>query len=645
MSVTRLNRVIKILFLVILIASYMPAQQRKPSGKELTTVSSEEGTKADLVAAAQPKEIAVKANAPQLTTTINLLLGQPNNVQLGGVVNGQFSYPFHFSVTPEPANGISISSKGLISGSPSQVGDQSFAVRFLDSNEKEIANYTVTLHVGDSAPIVMMGTVPPEPQKTAKDTSSSTTADLKIATDPIYKGGNTISGSIIAGSTHTGATASAKKAQQPSDSTNGNANNGALSDPSSGSTSNSSRQILSITRTSKDEKKETETAEIATDANNGFSYQFSTPFGKGDVVSISGDGLRPATTKAQSPPVLSGEDVRVIVGYQQAGANSSNFTQDWFLDFYASRPVLSLKHDQEKPWRWWGNVRVASFPQSGNQSVAEVATGIATQIGSLKLNQLAQGAEFLTGVEKTIKRSPPLRGFAENTLQRFELGLIAGFGATGFFDTPSNDVQVFQTPSPNSSQYPLFQKQFPGVNTANVGFVSPSLARFPKQYLAGVRLMTRYVDPSGAPLVGPPAMLSFTVGQNEVVTANHLSGVVSRIEGFYPLPFGKRSNKVTGAFSSLYLFGTAQMKLGATKAVTPLLLQPATGVQSYDPTVTIVTTPNSHDVYRIGFGVDLVGVVQQLTGGSAKGTTTSAAPQKSTDTSKEKPNPNSSPNE
>lgn len=128
-------------------------------------------------------------------------------------------------------------------------------------------------------------------------------------------------------------------------------------------------------------------------------------------------------------------------------------------------------------WRWWGNVRVASYPQAGNQALADLATGLATQLGSVKFNQLAQGAEFLTGLECDFLSSRAFRGFGENTRQRFHLGFIAAFGATGFFDAPSKNVQVFQVPSSGSPQLAVFNQTFPGVTTANVGFLSPDIER------------------------------------------------------------------------------------------------------------------------------------------------------------------------
>jgi hypothetical protein len=61
------------------------------------------------------------SNLQAQRTTVPLLQGVNNSIQLGIEVNGQFSYPFVFTVDPQPTGEIHISSSGLITGFPSQV--------------------------------------------------------------------------------------------------------------------------------------------------------------------------------------------------------------------------------------------------------------------------------------------------------------------------------------------------------------------------------------------------------------------------------------------------------------------------------------------------------------------------------------------
>ena len=108
-------------------------------------------------------------------------------------------------------------------------------------------------------------------------------------------------------------------------------------------------------------------------------------------------------------------------------------------------------------------------------------------------------------------------------------------------------------------------------------------------------------------------MLAIAVGQNEVVTGGKLQGVVLRTEAFYPLPFFNREQDRKGALAALYLFGTAQMHLGKSHNFTPLILNPRPDIAGSDPNVTIVTSPSNRDIYRIGFGMDLVHAIMSLT--------------------------------
>ena len=538
-------------------------------------------------------DVKVARSAPK-PTVIPLLQNSNNVVQLRAHIDGQFSYPFVFASEPAPANGLKLSATGIVSGTPSEAADQTLRITITDADGKLVASYPVVLHVSNAITVILgpadKPTAPPEGDP------PPVSATTKLVVNPVYEHGDTVSG-----------------------------------------TSGAANSVLAITCTTpeaighspkKENEKENEdtqkcndagTARASSDDKGLFSYRFAMPLRVEDLVSVSsGSGDRQDVPVQPAPKVL-GEDMRAIVGYQQAGASSSDFQQNWFVDLYISRPLRFQPNHEGKEvlWRWWGNVRVASFPQPGNQSVAELASDLPAQIGALKLNQLAQGAEFLSGLEFKPWRSFPFRGFSENTRQVFTLGLIAGAGATGFFRSPSTNVKVFQVPPAGSPQLATFQQAFPRVKTGNVGFISPDIERFPKQYWAGIRLTTHYVDPSGMPLTSAPAMLGFSVGQNQTVTGSKLTGVVGRVEAFYPLPFGNRGQSVAGAFSSLYLFGTAQMRVGGIQTAPALALKPA-NVDATDPSVTLVPLPNTRDEYRLGFGVDLVNLVSALTGGSAK---------------------------
>src|SRR5579864_3741066 len=58
------------------------------------------------------------------TTRIVFLSNTNNSVQLGVLVNGQFTYPFRFTASPRLTSGISISESGVLSGTPSKTDEQ-----------------------------------------------------------------------------------------------------------------------------------------------------------------------------------------------------------------------------------------------------------------------------------------------------------------------------------------------------------------------------------------------------------------------------------------------------------------------------------------------------------------------------------------
>jgi hypothetical protein len=87
---------------------------------------------------------------------------------------------------------------------------------------------------------------------------------------------------------------------------------------------------------------------------------------------------------------------------------------------------------------------------------------------------------------------------------------------------------------------------------------------------------------------------------------------VLRTEAFYPLPFFNRAQDRRGALAAIYLFGSSQIRMRRAQNLVPLILNPST-VSGSDPSVTIRSVPSNRDIYRIGFGIDLVHAIMALT--------------------------------
>ncbi|HYK63265.1 MAG TPA: hypothetical protein VEV85_27770 [Bryobacteraceae bacterium] len=285
----------------------------------------------------------------------------------------------------------------------------------------------------------------------------------------------------------------------------------------------------------------------------------------------------------------SDNEARAVIGFEQAGASATQAEQKFFFDFLI---------DRELKWKsvsLWGNVRVSSYPQQISTPLAQF--DIASAVGQLPVNKLAETASFLTGFDIHLKRLTfPVRAGTRR------LGFIGSFGATGPF-TPEGRVALFAVPNSSSQQYSPFTAQFPQAKGSTyVGFVPPDRNQFYRQWSTGVRVTTMYREHLG--FTSPSATYTATIGQDEAVTAGRLHGAVLKFDVFYPMPV-----KFT-AYRFLYLFGTAALQVKRAHNETPFVLQPApSDVHGYDSSVAIISSPSNRDTYRIGVGLDAVGVV------------------------------------
>ena len=320
----------------------------------------------------------------------------------------------------------------------------------------------------------------------------------------------------------------------------------------------------------------------------------------------AGDTDAPDVTISVRYCDLRDEVVRAVLGFEQLGASGTASDQNFLFDFFITRPTFN------NHLRWWGDVKVASFPQQENTELVTFGQQFATTFGNLKVNQLAESAEFVTGPEFVITPIP----------RKFEVSLFAGGGASGP-NNPTDNVTVFAVPGANTAQsaaFASFVKQFtPSVPTSPyVAFLPESTDRFLRQWQAGVRLYTFYNHAQNG-LGGLPATVEFSIGQNEFVTGGHLSGLVGHVAATHPFTFQTSAGKSV----TIYLFGEATTAYVKRSYSTPLPLAPAvdssgTPISITNSGVTTITVPpNRRDTYRIGVGVDLISVLTSLWGTSS----------------------------
>jgi hypothetical protein len=303
-----------------------------------------------------------------------------------------------------------------------------------------------------------------------------------------------------------------------------------------------------------------------------------------------------------------GEDTRLVLGFGQSGAASADSEQKFFFDFYINRPLPRWgddAHEKPGPFSWWGNVRVASTPQQINSAVSVQA--ITSAANSLKINSLAQSAEFLTGLDLRLGQFLyPLWSRNSNTKMQSAVSFILGGGATGSLTASNSTSYPAYTVDKTASDYARLIHAYPqAANYKYISFIPPTRNQYDAEYFGGFKLVTRYADSNGTPGTGPPAMLAFTVGQNELVSGGELRGAVARVEAFFPLSTGK-----SGLFSSVYLFGSAQIRLHGPQNIQPYNLAPATGNTTSN--TLYLTSPSDRDVYSIGLGVDLMKALNSL---------------------------------
>jgi hypothetical protein len=290
-------------------------------------------------------------------------------------------------------------------------------------------------------------------------------------------------------------------------------------------------------------------------------------------------------------------EARAVIGFQQAGASAAKAEQNFFFDFFIDRRL---------PRNWmslWGDVRVASYPQQINTPVAQF--DVVTQVGQLKVNELAETAEFSSGLDI----HPWPSWDVGNAMRRF--GIIFSVGASGPFN-PQSRLNIFQVPATASPQYNGFVAAYPQAKGSTyVGFIPPDRTQFYRAWGVGFRLTTTYREHQGSH--PPPATYTVTFGQDEAVTGGQFKSAVGKVDVFYPLPIGLQG------YRFIYLFGNASLQLKKANNYTPFVLSAApANITGSEPSVAIIPVASNRDVYRIGVGVDAIALVCAIAANAQK---------------------------
>jgi hypothetical protein len=362
-------------------------------------------------------------------------------------------------------------------------------------------------------------------------------------------------------------------------------------------------------------------------------------------------------TPSPSPPISvcgGGQITEAVLGYEQVGASGLSSSQKYFFNFFISRPIPMFKGaesqrtyrngtksketcESDPDWgpkaRWWGTVRVGSYPQQVNSSASSFAQSFSTGVGNLQVNQLAQELDFTTGPEFRLAGGKLKTDLSDPDTTRGLLTLFAGIGASGP-NNPSSNAAVLTVPPPPgrgataTAQYQAFNALYPKVPPPYVAFLPDRQSHFLRAWDIGFRLYTFFGSDSDKPVSSAPGLVQVALGQNELVTGR-LSGWTFHATAVYPFQLGSGPRDEATTLV-LFLFGEAYIGLGG-QVSTPTQFSLAQAKDSAgnaipltDPGVTIVNVPaNRVDVYRVGVGVDLNRVWNKLTAKSSNTTDTS----------------------
>jgi len=352
-----------------------------------------------------------------------------------------------------------------------------------------------------------------------------------------------------------------------------------------------------------------------------------------------------------------------LVGLNATGSSSSGASQQYFAEFDVIAPwncregkiAYSLQH---KCWLWL-NPRIASVPSPNSAALnalgssASSIAGLAGSGSGQTVGQITQSIEFQGGLEFYLKSPWEGAQFGRSrNWDRTAISFIAGGGVVTPFSAASgapefslnaNAAQQFNQNPALASLYPqlasaLCSYGFAGANCPKtpassplsspsiVAFVSPSRARFYRDFYTGIRLRTFYLkgscpDPSlhipepALHLPEPACKLDNTFpgtfdvrfGEDETVTAGRLAPLVMTLAASYPLP---------GTNGSVRVFGSVSLRLRANQNSNPLLLLPSASYATLDQPSVVVqpVAASDQDYYRLGLGVDLIPLIAKWAG-------------------------------
>lgn len=335
-------------------------------------------------------------------------------------------------------------------------------------------------------------------------------------------------------------------------------------------------------------------------------------------------------------------DFQIVAGIEEAGAGSLPPQTNFFLSGFTR--VSGTKDAGLFPVRPWARIRILGAPTG---STGDVITAFQDPSGALKdlpKSKIGQSVDFVAGVEV------PMWG-REN--KRYSGAFILDGGGTSPL-TSDNVVSKFQVPAAGSQQCNLILQKFTASNGYPAGLIQANTdpttptnclahgytvlafsnedrSSVLRKYAFGLRTTFRYANKNVKTTDTTPedlkaendshgakakttnetttnwtccqsGIVDWTLGQDEATTGGSLRHWVFRIDGVYPLYFGK--DKDAGW---LYVFGTFAVRLQRNKSFPSLILKSDTSsAVPSDPNVLLLPLKQpDRDFFRFGVAVGI----------------------------------------
>jgi hypothetical protein len=333
-------------------------------------------------------------------------------------------------------------------------------------------------------------------------------------------------------------------------------------------------------------------------------------------------------------------NIRAASGWLEArflGAPNANSTQNLVSAFqtatgssstsalsqvgYALDYVIGIEHDWFQPKRnpLSGHVQGRSNPGSGMFTVGPIAyfgatTPLSSQSATIAYQIPAYGTNECNQILARYSSSP--YNLPKQPSSPYITTTAVTGGSNPSTTTTTSGPYCIINPVPIATTSGGVTTTVSGTAIQDLAFAPGDRHSFLLKYGLGLRLVNRLTDDQGDYCSNNYPCLrdivDLVVGQDEAITGGMLRHWVLKTDATIPL---WRTNA--------YFFGSGDIRFLRNQNFTPLVLQPASIVASSPNPPTSITIPSSNtwtlplvqpnrDFYRIGLGVDLTSVVQNL---------------------------------